>query len=82
MNDLLLAAAAAPKEDAEGSLVDADMGAFYTWLNAQRLRGAERTRFVAWRESGREAVVIAPGMARGAHSAQPCDLPKILEWIA
>lgn len=82
MNDLLLAAVTPPKEDAEGSLVDADMGAFYTWLNLARLRGAESARFVAWRESGREAVVIAPGMARGATSAQACDVVKILGWIA
>lgn len=82
MNDLLLAAATPPKQDAEGSLVDADMGAYYTWLNLQRLRGAESARFVAWRESGRQAVVIAPGMARGVRSAQPCDVAKILSWIA
>lgn len=82
MNDLLLAAATPPKQDAEGSLVDADMGAYYTWLNLQRLRGARGARFVAWRESGRQAVVIAPGMARGVTSAQPCDVEKILSWIA
>ncbi len=82
MNDLLLVAATSPKEDAEGSLVDADMGAYYTWLNLRRLRGAESARFVAWRESGREAVVIAPGMPRGATSAQACDVEKILGWIA
>ena len=52
--------AARPELDPQGSLVDADMGAYYTWLNQQRLSGAEKARFLAWFERPREAVAIGP----------------------
>ena len=32
-----------PVLDPAGSLVDADMGAYYTWMNLQRLSGADRS---------------------------------------
>jgi hypothetical protein len=82
MDDLLLARSTAPELDPEGSLVDADMGAFYTWLNLMRLPGSDAARFIAWRESGTEAMVIAPGMAKGSVSNQPCSVQQILDWIA
>ena len=31
--------------DPAGSLIDADMGAYYTWINQQRLTGAEDASF-------------------------------------
>ena len=39
MNELLSEAQRRPELDPQGSLVDADMGAYYTWLNQQRLSG-------------------------------------------
>ena len=46
--------------DPAGSLVDADMGAYYTWINLQRLSGANQSSFIAWYEGHSEAVAIAP----------------------
>ena len=48
-----------PALDPQGSLIDADMGAYYTWLNQQRLTGADESRFLVWFEDHSEAVVAA-----------------------
>ena len=82
MNDLLFADSGPAAEDPAGSLVDADMGAFYTWINLSRLPGAPSARFLAWFENRSKAVAIAPGMAKGSTSSQPCSLGQILQWMA
>ena len=61
MNELLAEAQRRPELDPQGSLVDADMGAYYTWLNQQRLSGAKEATFLAWFEDHEEAVAIGPG---------------------
>src|SRR5580658_7226999 len=48
MNELLAEHQRKPELDPEGSLIDADMGAWYTWLNQQRLPGEEKSAFLAW----------------------------------
>ena len=40
------------------------MGAYYTWLNQQRLSGASQAAFLAWFEDHEEAVAIGPGFER------------------
>lgn len=82
MNNLLFTEPTPAAEDPQGSLADAEMGAYYTWINLSRLPGAGSARFLAWFEEGRQAVAIAPGMAKGAVSTQPCTLPQILAWTA
>jgi hypothetical protein len=82
MNDLLLPAASEEQLDPRGSLIDANMGAFYTWLNLMRLSGAENSRFIACHEGGSQAIAIAPGIAAGTVSSQPCDLNRILRYTA
>ena len=82
MDDLLLPSAAPAQLDAEGSLVDASMGAYYTWLGLQRLSGAAESRFLAWRETGTEAIAVGPGMALGTVSSQPCTIAQLLRWMA
>ena len=63
MNVLLNEAQRRPELDPQGSLVDADMGAYYTWLNQQRLSGAERAAFLVWFEDHQEALAIGPRLA-------------------
>lgn len=70
-----------PEVDPEGSLVDADMGAYYTWLNQQRLSGAEKASFLVWFEGHREAVAISPTLPRGTESNSPIDLKGLLSQI-
>jgi hypothetical protein len=63
-----------PTYDSEGSLVDADMGAYYTWLNMQRLSGAEGSSFLAWFEGHSAAVAIGPSFVPATQSAEVVDL--------
>lgn len=67
--------------DADGSLVDADMGAFYTWINQDRLSGSDQSRFLAWFEDHNLAMAIGPASARGTTSDSPTDLKQILSWM-
>ena len=50
--------------DAEGSLIDADMGAYYTWINQSRLPGADQSRFLVWFEDQHLASAIPPTLPK------------------
>jgi hypothetical protein len=82
MNELLAEHQRKPELDAGGSLIDADMGAYYTWLNQQRLAGEEKSAFLAWFEDHEEAVVIAPGFERGKRSDAAVELSDLIARIA
>ncbi len=41
------------------------MGSYYTYLNQQRLTGAEKSSFLVWFEGHNEALAIGPAMPRG-----------------
>jgi hypothetical protein len=78
MNELLYETQRKPELDPQGSLVDADMGAYYTWLNMQRLPGADKAAFLVWFENHGEAVAISPGLERGMTSDAPVELAGVL----
>ena len=78
MNELLSASESTADLDLAGSVVDADMAAYYHWLNQQRLPGSDRSVFVAWFEGHGQAVAIGPSMPRGAQSDQPLKLDALL----
>ena len=82
MNELLSANVAHPELDLIGSLIDGDMGAYYNWLNQQRLPGAERSSFLVWFEGHNQAVAIGPATPRGTESKSPAALAQVLEWAA
>ena len=69
MNELLSGIRSDAELDPAGSLVDADMGSYYTYLNQQRLTGAEKSSFLVWFEGHNEAVAIGPAMPRGTASS-------------
>ncbi len=81
MTGLLTGANEAPQFDPEGSLVDADMGAYYTCINQQRLPGADEARFLAWFEGGGEALAIGPMAPRGAVSKERVGLGEIVNRL-
>jgi hypothetical protein len=82
MNEMLSAGTDSRVElDPMGSLVDADIGAYYNWLNQQRLTGAEQSSFLVWFENQSEAVAIGPSMPRGTESTTVVDLAKLLSWM-
>jgi hypothetical protein len=82
MNELLAEHQRTPELDPQGSLIDADMGAYYTWLNQQRLSGDDKSAFLAWFEDHGEAVAIAPKLSPGKTSERPIDLADLVAQIA
>jgi hypothetical protein len=81
MNELLAEHQHKPELDPQGSLIDADMGAYYTWVNQQRLPGDQKSAFLAWFEGHGEAVAIAPTLERGKRSDTPVDLADLIARI-
>jgi hypothetical protein len=78
LNELLSSSPAPSEVDAVGSLVDAEMAAYYQWINQQRLPGYQRSVFLAWFEGHSQAVLVAPTLPRGATSASSLDLGQLL----
>jgi hypothetical protein len=68
--------------DAEGSLIDADMGAYYTWINMQRLPWADKSSFVVWFENTSEVFAISPSLPRGTESKTAIRLSDLLSAVA
>ncbi len=81
MNEMLSGTDGRAELDPMGSLVDADIGAYYNWLNQQRLPGAEQSSFLVWFENHTSAVAIGPSMPRGAESTTAADLRTVLSWM-
>jgi hypothetical protein len=77
MNELLSEKHNVPELDPVGSLIDADLGAYYTWINQQRLAGAEQSFFLAWFENHSQAVVIGPTIPRGTQSSSETTLASL-----
>lgn len=82
MNEMLQGSSTGVEMDAHGSLVDADMGSYYIWLDQQRLANAERSSFLVWFEEHEQALGIGPSLPRGTNSDSPADLEQLLQWIA
>jgi len=81
MSEMLRPSAERPELDPVGSLVDGDIGAYYNWLNQQRLPGAEKASFLAWFEGHNIAALIGPTVPRGTESSAPTDMKQLLSWI-
>jgi hypothetical protein len=82
MNELLSGLRPNADLDPAGSLVDADMGSYYTYLNQQRLTGADKSSFLVWFEGHSEALAIGPAMPGGTASSSPTDLRQLLTWAS
>jgi len=82
MNELISGISQSAEVDVLGSLIDADMGSYYNWLNQQRLPGPEQSSFLVWFEGHSEALAIGPATPRGTQSADPTDLDQLLTWIS
>jgi hypothetical protein len=78
MNELLSGGGGAVEFDPTGSLVDADMGAYYQWINQQRLPGSEQSSFLVWFEGHNQALAVAPSLPRDTESNSALDLRQLL----
>ncbi|MBV8632641.1 MAG: hypothetical protein JOZ83_17070 [Silvibacterium sp.] len=67
--------------DPAGSLIDGDMGAYYNWINQQRLPGSERSCFLVWFEGHNQAVAVSPSLAPGTQSTSAATLTDLLTWV-
>lgn len=82
MNELLSGSQSNADLDFTGSLIDADMGAYYNWLNQQRLPGSEQSAFLVWFEGHSQALAIGPTLPRGTESNTIADLGEVLSLAA
>lgn len=82
MNELLSASQERAELDPVGSLIDGDMGAYYNWLNLQRLTGAAEASFLVWFEEHDQAVAISPSTPRGTESAATTSMRELLSWVS
>jgi hypothetical protein len=78
MNELLSGSSGNPELDFTGSLIDADMAAYYQWVNQQRLPESERSSFLVWFEGHSQALAISPSLPRGAESKSAVNLGELL----
>jgi hypothetical protein len=81
MNELLSGATDHNQPDPAGSLVDADMGAFYTWINQQRLTGADRSAFLVWSEEHKQAVAIGPALPKATTATNSASMKQLLSQL-
>ena len=82
MNVLLSGKGENPELDPMGSLIDADMGAFYMWINQQCLSGAKEASFLVWLENHGEALVISPSLPRNPESDSPVEMQWLIGQVA
>ena len=78
MNELMSSNGSNTELDFTGSLIDADMAAYYQWINQQRLTGFEQSSFLVWFEGHSEALAIAPSLPRGTESNSILNLGELL----
>ena len=78
MNELLSGSGTNLELDPVGSLIDADMAAYYQWINQQRLPHSEQSSFLVWFEGHKHALAISPSLPRGTESSSPLDLGQLL----
>jgi hypothetical protein len=82
MKELLAGVQQRAVPDPEGSLIDADMGAYYTWINQQRLSGADQSSFLVWFENHNEALAISPALAHGKTESTAIDMRELMRRLA
>ena len=81
MNQLLSGDEQKPQLDPLGSLIDADIGAFYMWIDQQRLSGAGAASFLVWFESQSDAILISPALPPNTESDTPVDMRWLLAQV-
>jgi hypothetical protein len=81
MNELLSSSNSNLELDYAGSLIDADMGSYYHWLNQQRLPGADQASFLVWFEGHAQALAISPTLPRGTESNSVMNLGDLLSLV-
>lgn len=77
-NTMVADALAGNDLDPDGSLIDGDMAAYYSYLELKRLPGADRDRFLVWFEGHSQAFIAGPGIAPGTVNESQTDMAGLL----
>jgi hypothetical protein len=67
-----------PSPDKTGSLVDAEMGSYLSYLNLKRLPDATDANFLVWHEGYGQALLIGSGMPAGSNSPSVMTIKSLL----
>jgi hypothetical protein len=71
-----------PPLDPAGSLVDAEMHTYMSYVNLLRLGGAERSHFLVWHEGYGQALLVGPGVSAGQTERAKTNLAELLTRMA
>lgn len=82
MNEMLSGKTENNTSDPAGSLLDADMGAFYAWIDQQRLTGADQSAFLVWSQAHNQAMLIGPALPRNTAAGAPMNMRQMLAQLA
>lgn len=75
----MFAADTPPGLDPVGSFRDAEMGAYYNWLEMRRIAATGRLTFLAWIEAQPTAVILSPNAPAGSTCTTPLSLRQALQ---
>ena len=64
--------------DCPGSLIDAEMGAYLSYVNLMRFPDAERASLLVWHEGYGQALLIGNGLPRGVESNSAMTVKELL----
>lgn len=73
---------AEPPLDPAGSLTDAEMHAYMTYINLLRLPAARQASFLVWHPGYRQALLIGPKSTAGSTVADETDLNHLLPGLS
>jgi hypothetical protein len=81
-NTMVAAGTLATDLDPAGSLIDADMAAYYAYLEMQRLSDSEHSTFLAWFENHPQAFIAGRGIAPGSVNDSPTTVAELLSEVS
>jgi len=68
--------------DPEGSLRDAEMGIYYSWIEMTRITAEGKGTFLAWMEGSQQAVLIGRNAPAATVSPSPLNLEQAFKQFA
>jgi len=80
MNELI-ANGSSSDLDFIGSLIDADMGAYYQWISQKRLPNSQNSSFLVWFEGHGVAMAIGPSLPVGTTSTSALNLKELFTLV-
>jgi hypothetical protein len=80
LNDFISGSSNAMEVDTPGSAIDADVAAYYTWLELGKLGLANNnSTFLTWFVGHRQAFLSGPGVPRNVSTPETVTIPQLLK---